>query len=308
MIDVSAVCGEVALLLRRTFDRTIDVQTDIAPRLRVAGESLELHQVLMNLCLNARDAMPVGGTLSISAKREEGAESDAKGEPTGVVIVTVSDDGEGMEKATKSQIFEPFFTTKKGTGFGLGLATVRDIVSLLGGEVTVESEPGAGAKFVITLPAANRRGQRRVTSSIKNKEALVQHAPMTILLVDDEEMVRRSMMRVLTQAGHEVLEASGGNEAVSLYAASDRPPDLVLLDLDMPNTTGEETLKLLLELDANCKVIMVSGHGERGREMSLRETGALGFLHKPWRHGELMVAIDKIAEPPDDDDERPTRH
>ncbi len=296
VIDVTAVCAEVGQLVRRTFDRSIDVHTDIARDLRCAGESLELHQVLMNLCLNARDAMPDGGKLTLAARREALPDH----EPLGRIVVTVSDTGSGMDDATKAQIFEPFFTTKKGTGFGIGLATVRDMVNLLGGHVTVASSPGAGASFSVVLPEASRPSARRVTSTVRNKLELPRGAPLTIMLIDDEQMVRRSMRRVLEQAGHEVVEANNGSEALALLAAPDaRRPDVVILDVDMPGMTGEETLVALLAADPRAVVLMTSGHRNRIDEDRLRQLGARGFVHKPWRTPELLRSIDDISGEPD---------
>ena len=297
IIDVSAVCEEVAQLVRRTFDRSINVKTDIAKRLRVSGESLELHQVLMNLCLNARDAMPSGGTLSIQAGREDKSK----------VVVIVSDTGQGIDKATLRQIFEPFFTTKQGTGFGLGLATVRDIISALDGTVSVDSSVGQGSAFRIELPFCSRRAHRRITSTITSKDEIAVGQPLSILLVDDEDMVARSIKRVLELAGHELTIAASGQEAIEIFRRADHRPDVVLLDVDMPDMNGEQTLRALLAIDRNVKVIMVSGHRELDRELQLRAAGARHFVRKPWEPGELLLAIESLSSVPSSNDGgRPT--
>jgi CheY-like chemotaxis protein len=304
--DLSAVCSEVAQLVRRTCDRSIMVITDIAPQLAIAGPSLDMHQVLLNLCLNARDAMPDGGSLTITAARHQG--------PAGMLTVTVEDTGGGMDEATQRQIFDPFFTTKGGGGYGLGLATVRDIVVLLGGLIDVTSTPGEGSRFVVHLPENNQRSRRRITSTVRQKGELRVGTPLQILVVDDEDMVRRGVRRVLEQAGHEISEAASGREALALFSSAARPPDVVLLDLDMPDQRGEDVLRELLQQRPDAVVLMVSGHSADAHEAELIALGARGFVRKPWQRDELLRIIDKVLEPPrpdgddDDDGDRPTNY
>ena len=293
-IDVSSVCEDVAQLVRRTFDQSIRVETNVAPDLHAVGDSMELHQVLMNLCLNARDAMLKGGLLGISARVLAG-ESPAK--PS--VQIVVSDDGTGMDAKTKARAFEPFFTTKRdGAGFGLGLATVREIITALQGRITVESAAGRGTSFTIVLPQADasRVPRARVAKPPSHDSAAPDDDEgLVILVVDDETMVRRAARRLLRQVGHTVHEANGCDEALRIYAQADTRPHLVILDVEMPDTNGEETLVMLLDLDPNARVLMVSGHRDKDRAAVLRGKGARGFLHKPWTTKELLDSVRRIA-------------
>ncbi len=292
-IEVSTVCEEVAQLVRRTFDRSIRVETNIASDLRAFGDSMELHQVLMNLCLNARDAMLKGGLLSISARS---LPSDTGGKQR--IQIVVSDDGTGMDAKTQARAFEPFFTTKRdGAGFGLGLATVREIITALQGRISVESSKGRGTSFTITLPLADTKGApaQRQPPAAKPLSAAPDNANLIILVVDDETMVRRAARRLLRQVGHTVHEAESCDEALSIYAQADTRPDLVILDVEMPDTNGEETLVMLLDLDPDARVLMVSGHRDKDRAAVLRGKGARGFLHKPWTTDELLDNVNRIA-------------
>ncbi|MEP7049327.1 MAG: ATP-binding protein [Pseudomonadota bacterium] len=291
LVDLSLVCDEVIRLARHTFDRAILLDQDIAPNLVVSGDQAELHQVIMNLCLNARDAMPNGGDLRIRA-----ALVDAERDRTRV-RVSIEDSGSGMDALTRARIFEPFFTTKpEGAGFGLGLSTVREVVNMHGGEVDVESDPGKGTKFSIYLPACTGQPQPvRVTSG--HRELKPQsHDSALILLVDDEEVVRRSTARLLRQAGHEVLEAPGGKEATQIYANAERYPDLVILDLDMPYLNGEQTQRVILSIDAKARILFMSGHEDFVRENSSSIGNAAGYLRKPCNVALLLSTVSKVLQ------------
>ena len=277
LVDLSVVCQEVVRLAHHTFDRAILLDQEIAPNLIVSGDQAELHQVIMNLCLNARDAMPAGGTLRIRAQLVPGVAGERQR-----VRIAIEDSGSGMDEATRSRIFEPFFTTKpEGAGFGLGLSTVREVVSMHGGQVEVESTVGKGTSFLIYLPASSGQPQPvRITSGHRD---LRPHAAASarILLVDDEEVVRRSTARLLRQAGHEVLEAPGGREATQLYGNAVRYPDLVILDLDMPYLNGEQTQRMILSIDPKARILFMSGHEDFIRESSASIGSAAGYLRKP---------------------------
>ncbi len=282
-IDVGSVCTEVAQLVRRTFDQSIVVETHCQEPLTVTGDSLELHQVLMNLCINARDAMPSGGVLTLRTAR--GEDDD--------LVISVTDTGEGMSERTRAQIFHPFFTTKHKRGHGLGLATVREIVLSLGGEITVSSGLGQGTRFDIALPCAPN-APRASPLPLARTRAKTTSRPLHIMVVDDDAGLRRSARRVLTQAGHRVVEAAGGDEALDAYPAAPRP-DVVVLDLDMPGLSGEETLAQLMDLDPSAIVVMMSGHRDRDRERKLRDGGAVAFLRKPASMAQMLRAIERAA-------------
>lgn len=291
--DASMLVGDATRLLRATLHRSINLVTKATPGLTLVGEPSQLLQVLMNLCINAGDAMPDGGALTISAKRKaiyeekEGAPLLAPGQ---YILIEVTDTGVGMDAETRSRIFEPFFTTKpRGKGTGLGLATASVIVRDHGGHIEVDSERGKGTSFRVYLPAAAVKpvARPRVTQD--------HYSPVrgTVLLADDEELVRYATRRVLEHAGVDVLAAEDGAVAVELYEANRDKVDLVILDLDMPGLNGEQAFKRLLEIEPEIKVIISSGYVLREREAQLRKAGVYGFLNKPYDSMTLMTTIAK---------------
>ncbi|MCA9621064.1 MAG: response regulator [Myxococcales bacterium] len=291
LVDVSDVCREIVRLLRRTFPRRIQVDAQIAPRLRIAGDSLELHQALMNLCLNGRDAMPDYGTLTLAARRDEDNQ----------ICITISDDGEGMSPEVQSRIFEPFFTTKGDKGFGLGLASVKETITYLGGQVAVDSQIGRGTSFTLRYPAVSSRAHHDATmaghqSNDNHAPSESARLPVQVLVVDDEEMVRRSAARVLRRAGHTVDQASSGRIAVNMVRSGAKP-DVVLLDVDMPDLDGEEALAQLRALRPEARYVIITGHHDEERERALRERGAQTILHKPWGPGELRDVVESAPPP-----------
>lgn len=292
LVDLSVVCQEVIRLAHHTFDRAILLEQEVAPNLIVSGDQAELHQVIMNLCLNARDAMPAGGTLRV---RAELVDQVAGERPR--VRIAIEDSGSGMDPVTRARIFEPFFTTKpEGAGFGLGLSTVREVVSMHGGQVEVRSSPGKGTSFFIHLPASTGQPQPvRITSGHRDLRPQTGNSAR-ILLVDDEEVVRRSTARLLRQAGHEVLEAPGGKEATQLYANADRYPDLVILDLDMPHLNGEQTQRVILSIDPTARILFMSGHEDFIRESSSSIGSAAGYLRKPCSVALLLSTVSSVLD------------
>ena len=289
LVDLSVVCQEVIRLAHHTFDRSIVLEQSIESNLIVSGDQAELHQVIMNLCLNARDAMPGGGTLRIRAELDPTHDDRAR------VRVSIADSGTGMDSATRARIFEPFFTTKpEGAGFGLGLSTVREVINMHGGDVEVLSAPGKGTCFFIYLPASMGQPQPvRITSGHRDLRPQ-SGTSARILLVDDEEVVRRSTARLLRQAGHEVLEAAGGKEATQVYANTERYPDLVILDLDMPFLNGEQTQRVILSIDPTARILFMSGHEDFVRENATSVGKAAGYLRKPCNVGLLLSTVNDV--------------
>jgi two-component system cell cycle sensor histidine kinase/response regulator CckA len=293
LVDISVLCQEVIRLARHTFDRAIVIDQDIRPSLVVSGDQAELHQVIMNLCLNARDAMPTGGTLRIRAELVNQEETSR-----GQVVIAIEDSGSGMDDATRARIFEPFFTTKPdGAGFGLGLSTVREVVGMHGGHVDVQSAPGSGTSFFLHLPASSGQPMPvRITGGhreLRPNDA----ASALILLIDDEEVVRRSTARLLRQAGHQVLEAPGGREGTQMYLNAERHPDLVILDLDMPHLNGEQTQRLILSIDPKARILFMSGHDDFVRESSASIGSAAGYLRKPCNVALLLATVSDVLHP-----------
>lgn len=310
-VDLSVLVNEVVRMLRHTLDQSIRIQPSVQPNVVVHGSHSELHQVILNLCLNARDAMPDGGLLSISAGMSSDPPPEA-GFPAGrgVATLSVADSGTGMDAETQRRIFDPFFTTKReGAGYGVGLATVREIVSLHSGHIALESALGRGSSFTVFLPLFE--ADRIRLSGTEERLPPATRRPSnslstSILLVDDEQIVRRSVARLLRQAGFDVTESEDGAEAIARY--SRKRFDLVVLDLDMPGLDGEQTQTRLLQLDPSVRVVFASGHVDPKREAAVRARGALAFLQKPFALDTLVAIAREVLN--DDfagDIEEPTR-
>jgi CheY-like chemotaxis protein len=309
LVDITRVCTETVRLVRHTLGPNIRIQTEIAPNLLVRGSYSEMHQALMNLCLNARDAMPSGGLLRIDARLQEASKVLLKESRTHraqrYVVIRLQDTGSGMDEATMSRAFEPFFSTKgEGKGFGLGLATVKEIISLHGGEIDVESAAGQGTAFVLHLPAAQAGAATEAAGSAVSSRApatLDMNKEITILVVDDEPVVRRSVARILAQAGYRVIQAPDGMTALAAATAT-QAPDLVLLDQDMPQMTGEQTQERLLEIAPQIPVLFGSGRVDPATEARVLAKGAIGFLKKPYTRDMLVEAIGSSLERTDNSD------
>ncbi len=291
-IDLSELGHEVVRMIRRTVDRAVAIETQIEPAQVVVGDGTQLHQVLMNLCINASDAMPKGGKLAIRLR----GELPVRRAPEPLhrqahVVLEVEDNGVGMSEAARERAFEPFFTTKPvGQGTGLGLAMVYGIVRNHGGQVQVESAEGEGTVVRITLPRASQAPARE--SRPDGALILMSERQETILLVDDEDLVRKSTARLLVSMGYTVLTASGGDEALTIYKEKMSSISVVLLDLLMPKMSGEQTYQALLELDPSVRVVILSGYSDEVRAQQVLSAGARGFISKPFTVGELKKALD----------------
>jgi len=291
-VDASGICLEIAQMCRRAFDGSIRIELDVAPGLRVLADEGEIEQVLMNLCVNARDAMPSGGTLTLRACERMPCANTAKhlafSGPH--VVLTVEDTGFGIDPSHLPRIFETFFSTKEsGSGFGVGLATVKELVTLHGGIVEVESHSGLGTVFRVYLPATQSFAPRTTAITPDAVTCRSVGGGRRILLVDDDELIRRSTGRLLTRAGFEVEALSNGTDAVRRYE-SDPKPALVILDLDMPGLDGLGTLAALRDIDSTVKALVVSGHRQPTQEQAVRAAGA-GFLGKPFDPATLIDAV-----------------
>jgi signal transduction histidine kinase/ActR/RegA family two-component response regulator len=313
LVDLSQVCFETMRLIRHSFDRTVNIETDIQPNLYVAGNYSEVHQALMNLCMNAGDAMPGGGCLRIEAKTiridELPVSQVGQRKPDRpFVMVSVSDTGTGMAGETLARAFEPFFSTKgDGKGFGLGLATVKEIVSLHGGDIQVKSAIGEGTIFTLYLPAAAPEDRTRPRADTIHSGVPRADRVDTILVVDDEPLVRRSLTRILVQAGYHVVQATDGEAAIRA-AVDDPGPDLILLDQDMPNLTGEQTQLRLKQIAPLIPVVFGSGRIDPDTAVRVLAQGAAGFLQKPYTRDMLLSAIALALESsrlPDEERSRP---
>ncbi|MBI4700932.1 MAG: response regulator [Deltaproteobacteria bacterium] len=298
-IDLTELCEDAVRLARRTLSRSIEISSIIRPGLAVCGDAVELHQVLLNLFLNARDACGESGRIELTATRlgSPAASRAASVAPASWIVLSVKDDGQGMPPAVRQRIFEPFFTTKPAVrGTGLGLATVNDIVSLYQGRIEVESKPGRGSCFRVYLPAADPRARRLPTPvPLAMDDEITQPglSPLraNVLLVDDEPAVQRSFKRTLEGAGCAVTVAGDGGEAVKAYRQASPRPDLVLLDLDLPTLPGAEVLRLLRRFDERVRVLIATGHVDEQGESELLKAGAVAVVRKPCAANELVAAV-----------------
>ncbi len=280
-------------ILMRTIPKMIDIELNLTePLPAVNADPTQIEQVIMNLAVNARDAMPDGGKLLV-ATRTETVDDHPYGTGGGSgqgrsVILEVSDTGHGMDDETLQHVFEPFYTTKElGRGTGLGLAMVYGIVELHGGRITCESAPGKGTSFRIFLPAFESADKFDFEEDVSMSASGTE----TILLVDDEELVRELGRRILSRNGYTVLTATNGKEALASYDIGKDAISLVLLDLVMPEMGGSQCLSELMKINPHLKVIVASGYMADPSVHTALEAGARGFVGKPFRATELLQKV-----------------
>jgi two-component system cell cycle sensor histidine kinase/response regulator CckA len=261
---------------------------------RVKADPGQLEQVLVNLAVNARDAMPEGGTLTIETGYAWLAEGE-HGLPAGAyAVLSVSDTGVGMDAWTLSHLFEPFFTTKeRRKGTGLGLATVYGIVKQSGGDVVVESEPGRGSRFSVYLPRVGEPAERNGDHQSRVADGT---GSETVLLVEDEGLVRALARRVLEEHGYTVLEAAEALAALELSARHEGRIDLLLTDVVMPKMSGCELAQQLASLRPGTRVLYTSGYNEEAiGQHGVTDFGA-AFLGKPFTPGMLARKVREVLD------------
>jgi PAS domain S-box-containing protein len=292
-IRVGDVLGRVVKIISRTFDRCIQVQTrtESGP-LWVDVNPGQLEQAILNLCINARDAMPKGGVLTLESSSVTFGESDPSRPshcpPGNYARLTVRDTGVGIAPQVLDRIFDPFFTTKEpGRGSGLGLSMVYGMASSAGGFVQVKSEVGAGSAFSIHLPLKAPPVERRVAV----RSPLLEPGSGTVLVVDDEPMVLAFVEEALKKLGYQVLTATDGQQAYEVYSSHANQIDRVLLDMVMPGTTGLEVCRRLRGVNPKVKVILSSGYSSGDVAREARLAGAVGFIGKPYSLEELSCAL-----------------
>ncbi|HXK20051.1 MAG TPA: ATP-binding protein, partial [Polyangiaceae bacterium] len=302
-VDLGALVTEVARILRHTIDHNIHMETAVQADVVVHGNHAELQQVLLNLCLNGRDAMPQGGRLRVAVTLATPPAALGMDGERACALLEVTDTGTGIDAETKARIFEPFFTTKReGAGFGIGLSTVRDLVKLHGGRIDLQTATNQGSSFRLYFPAVAVQSFATTGERAPAAPPYRTDQPIRILLVDDEQLLRRSFGRLLRQHGFQVTEAAGGVEALALYAAE--PHDLVILDLDMPGMSGEATQVELLRRSPDARIMFASGHADPLRELTVRERGARAFLQKPYEIDVLVTTIHQVMQEDVFSDER----
>jgi two-component system, cell cycle sensor histidine kinase and response regulator CckA len=284
----------VSRLLEEAFPKTIEVVLLLtAEQPVVMGDTNQLHQVFMNLCVNARDAMPTGGTLTIAtqivgtevvaAKYERASECD-------YISIGVSDSGIGMNEETQSHAFDPFFTTKeKGKGTGLGLAVVSGIVEKHGGFVEIQSKLHMGTTFQVFLPSASERfaaGEKYPQEAVN-----VPGGDETILFVEDEAMTREVVCEWLEKKGYKVFAAGDGKEALTIYEAEAPRIDLVLSDLGLPKLDGGELCSCIRKSGRDIPFLLCSGYLDPDKKGKLSEAGVDEMIQKPYKMEDLLTRI-----------------
>jgi two-component system, cell cycle sensor histidine kinase and response regulator CckA len=285
VLSLNEVVGDLEPIVRRLIREDVELVTALESDLgQVKVDPNHMEQVLMNLVVNAVDAMPRGGRLIIETANIELTSAYASKhigvEPGAFVVLAVSDNGQGMDAETRKRIFEPFFTTKEqGKGTGLGLSTVHGVINQSGGHILVYSEPGRGTAFKIYLPRvdAPKPAFRRVPAPVD-----VRRGAETLLLVEDEEDVRGLARDVLVESGYTVLEAATAEEAVRICEEHEGPISLLLSDVVMPNVSGPQLAKRLVDLRPEIQVLYMSGYTDEAIvHHGVLEPGT-AFIEKPF--------------------------
>ena len=281
-IDLSEVLRETYDLITKSFDKKIDIRIDIADSLPIKGDRSELSQVFMNLCTNARDAMPDGGKLCLKAIVEG---DDA--------LITISDTGLGMDEQTREQCFDPFFTTKEtDKGTGLGLSTTYGIVKDHGGDIQVFSELNKGTTFKLYFPLALSDEHRKQAGM----PDIVYGGGEKVLIIDDEADILEILVKLTEQLGYRVASADSGKEGLDKYKSW--RPDVVLLDRNMPEMDGLKCAQSIVGYDPGAKIVLISGYDEMGPSSIDDKTNALikWYLTKPIKMEEISQAIQKVLD------------
>ena len=297
-VKLSHIIRDVEEIIRDTFPKNIVFTCPPAVELwSVTGDATQLNQVLMNLCVNARDAMPAGGQLEISLTNVQvdevyaGLNADAKAGPH--VLIRVKDSGEGIPKSLQDKIFEPFFTTKEiGKGTGLGLSTVLSIVKSHGGFIQLESAPGVGSVFRVYLPA--HPAIREAVEASFAEGQLPAGQGQLVLVVDDEPSVRLVVEKTLRRFGYRVLSAANGAEAVFLYSREGAKIAAVLTDMAMPIMDGAATIAALQAINPAVKIICSSGHAANEDIDKARQAGVKHFIPKPYSAKAILTLMAKV--------------
>lgn len=293
VFQVGHVLREIQQVIRETFPKSIEIQNHFPQELwTIYGDATQIHQILMNLCINARDAMPEGGTLTITAENlaidQTYAQMDDDAQPGNYIVIKVSDTGVGIPPETLKHIFEPFFTTKaKDKGTGLGLSTVMGLVKSYGGFINVYSDK-QGTCFKVYLKASE------ATEILEENYSIIPRGNgETILVVDDEAVIRDVTKMSLEKYGYQVLTAIDGIDALAVYAQNVKKVQLILIDMIMPLMDGAKAIKTLNKLNPEIKIVMMSGSTSRNQEV-LENIPIEAFLHKPYTAEEMLTTVNNV--------------
>jgi PAS domain S-box-containing protein len=298
-VSIAQLIREIEKIVHETFLRHIEIQTRVPPDLwTVLGDSTQLHQVLLNLCLNARDAMPAGGQLVVSAENQElaadhpGLSENPQAHAGPYILLEVKDSGTGMAPRIVENIFDPFFTTKEfGKGSGLGLSSSLAIVKSHGGFIRVASELGKGTTFQIFLPA--QPAIEAVPPPVPPLEMPSGNGEL-IIVVDDEAPMRKMTQQTLESFGYRVILACDGAEAVAIYSQRSTEIAAVVSDMTMPVMDGPEAIKILRTMNSTLPIIGVSGLASSTYGPTLARLGVKDILPKPYRTSEILKLLKEV--------------
>jgi CheY-like chemotaxis protein len=300
---------EIGAIIRETFPKTIRLSMESSPDIwTLRGDSTQFHQVLLNLCVNARDAMPAGGKLTLATENVEIDEYEAAMQPGAAAgryaVLVVADTGTGIPAAVREKIFDPFFTTKeRGKGTGIGLATTLGIVRNHGGFIRVESQEGAGTTFRVFLPAAadaptipTRSAPIQRSNFSPGSENWVSGNGATILVVDDEAAILALMRITLESAGYDVLTCENGVEGIKAYTRYAGLVDAVITDIHMPAMDGATMIAALRKIDPGVKVIAMTGSSSEVGIVEIEHLRVERALAKPSSPQVILAALSEMLE------------
>ena len=297
IVQVKHIIKDLVKVLNQTLPKSINVKSQLEPDLwLVRADPTQIHQVLMNLSINARDAMPFGGTLVLTAENVELDENYARvhidAKPGEYLMISVSDTGAGIAPDIQERIFDPFFTTKEmGKGTGLGLATALTIIRSHGGFINVYSDLGRGTKFSVYIPTAQLEESSRKTTQIGS---MPRGAGELILVVDDEENIREITRATLEKFGYNVLTANDGTDAMAIYAQQRDEISLLLTDIAMPFMDGTALIRAVRKIDPTTKIVAMSGLMNSEQTAELQNLNVNAFLSKPYTAESLLKVLAEI--------------
>jgi CheY-like chemotaxis protein len=292
--DLNQEVTQVGKLLQRTILKMINIELNLGENLKVvSADPAQVEQILMNLAVNARDAMGEEGNIIIKTENLKVDQGYCRNHfgliPGDYVLLTFSDTGQGMDQETLERIFEPFFTTKEpGKGTGLGLPMVYGLIKKHNGHIECNSKRGSGTTFSIFFPAIAETVEERFD---KEEIKPIPGGKESILIIDDETLVRELAEHMLTNFGYAVLTAPGGESGLRIYRDKKDVISLVILDMIMPGMGGMRCLQELLKIKPDAKIIIASGYTAEGARQNVIESGAKGFINKPFNVREMLTAI-----------------
>jgi PAS domain S-box-containing protein len=295
-LDINAEVLAVMKLLQRTLPRMIEIKTNLAEDLRIVeADRVQFEQIMMNLSINAGHAMPNGGYLMIETKNvdlgDEFCRTNLGAKPGPYIMLSVSDNGHGMDVKTREHIFEPFFTTREiGSGTGLGLAMVYGIVKNHKGYITCSSDPSHGTTFKIYYPAVTRTIE---SLKLPENQLEMKGGSEFIMIVDDDQVVRQLGRQQLERFGYQVCEAKDGEAALTQYHQMASKPDLIILDLNMPGMGGLRCLREIKTMNPELPVLIASGYAKTGQDKAIIDEFAQGFVGKPYNLKEMLNLVRK---------------